>query len=382
MTVVMIPVLIGFSALAVDVGRLLYVRGELQRAADAAAMAGASGLAGDGVITGDTFSLEAVAYARAAETSYLNKAFQDGVHMTGADVEYGIIAEPTNLGSPFVTGGGGWPNAVRVTARRTAGSDNGPIPLTFAAIFGDKVASITATATAVLDDRFAGVRPPASGDGPLIPFTISQERLNHQMQEGDDLFGYDDGDIKSVADGVREIWLFPEKLSGGEKDKKGEDEDEGEDNDGAGNFGILNVGNPSNGVPLIEQQILHGVTRDDLMREIGQEEIRFIDEDGAPVTHAVSGNPGIKAGMKDALEAKLGEIIGFFVHSEVTGTGSNAVFTIVDIRFGRLMEVDLTGSMKSKRVVVQPVSYAGSIVITAPNAAPTDGMVSQLMLVR
>lgn len=41
LTALMLPVLLGFTALAIDVGYLFVVRNELQNAADAAAMAGA-----------------------------------------------------------------------------------------------------------------------------------------------------------------------------------------------------------------------------------------------------------------------------------------------------------------------------------------------------
>ena len=46
-TVVTIPVALGFAALSIDVGHIYNVRNELQNAADAGALAGASGLGGE-----------------------------------------------------------------------------------------------------------------------------------------------------------------------------------------------------------------------------------------------------------------------------------------------------------------------------------------------
>src|SRR5262249_42019249 len=79
-------VLLGFVALSIDVSKLMATRTQLQRAADAAALAGASAINFQtGNIVADT------ALARAQETCGLNKAFVNqamGVQLLAGDVSY------------------------------------------------------------------------------------------------------------------------------------------------------------------------------------------------------------------------------------------------------------------------------------------------------
>ncbi|MHC4800203.1 MAG: hypothetical protein ACYTF1_26480, partial [Planctomycetota bacterium] len=60
--------------------------------------------------------------------------------------------------------------------------------------------------------------------------------------------------------------------------------------------------------------------------------------------------------------------------------GSNAIYTIVDIRFGRVVEVHLVGN--NKRIVIQPEAYQGPEVQTDPEAPHTNLEVARLMLAR
>lgn len=388
-------VLLGFTALAVDVGRLYAVKAEAQRTADAAALAGVSGLASDGMLRQSDASISAIVESRATDIARRNQVFNSESHLACQDIEFGSIADPFDYHCPFVPGSPSMANAIRVTIRRSAGSTDGPIPTAFAGVLGKPFVSVVATATAILNDRFAGFRPPADGGGVLIPFTIERGRYDEELASGADNFSYEDGSVKSVADGIREIWLYPDKQGGdsGGGNGKGNGKqkaaggsssgDNSNGGSGSGNFGILNVGSGNNGVPGIEAQILHGVTPEDLVAEIGAPEIRFIDDAGHAVTHQISGNPGIKAGIKDALEARIGDVVGFFIHTVVGGNGANAEFTIVDVRFGRVMEVDLTGSANGgKRLVIQPTAYQGSGAITDPRASSAGPYVSRIQLAR
>jgi hypothetical protein len=389
-TAILSVVLLGFASLAIDVGRLRAVRAEAQRTADAAALAGASGLTSDGMLTQSDGGISAVAESRAIDIARENRIFNSAPHVAAQDVEFGTIADPYDLHSPFVPSNASSANAVRVTVRRSVGSTDGPIPLTFAAVFGRHYGEVVASATALVDNRFAGVRPPATGEGLLIPLTIQQDRYNDQLVNGNDLYSYDDGSVKNVGDGIREIWLYPDKQGGGNgkgnsksNSSNGNASENSNGGDGSGNFGILNVGNPNNGVPCIEAQIVNGITPENLMTEIGTPDIRFIDESGNPLTHQISGDPGVKAGIKDALESRIGDIVGFFIHTAVTGNGANAEFTVVNIRFGRVMEVELTGSVNGEKgLVLQPVCYSGSVVLTNPLAPPGGAYVGRLQLVR
>ena len=114
---------------------------------------------------------------------------------------------------------------------------------------------------------------------------------------------------------------------------------------------------------------------------MGSETIEFYSEDGSALTHEISGNPGLKAGLQDDFESKVGQVVGFFTHSLLEGPGANAVYTITGIQFGRVMEVNLHGSFNQKAVVIQPTGYTGSEVITGDNA-PRHETAGRIQLIR
>jgi len=140
--------LLAFTALTIDVGLIYHVRAELQRTADAAALAAASELGAKGADN-------PLARARmtAADYALRNTVLNEPLRIDPAtDVIFGhahigpdgkYVFEPTEA----------FPNAVRVRARRTAGSPAGPVPAFFAGVFGLRSVNVSATATAVLTPR-------------------------------------------------------------------------------------------------------------------------------------------------------------------------------------------------------------------------------------
>ena len=117
-----------FVSMAIDVGKVMAARTELQAAADAAALAGASAIDPvTGVID------QPVAKARAAAAASGNKAYQS--------VETPIVIDP-ELDVEFPT-----PDRVKVTVKRTAATGN-PVVLHFAQTFGLPSVGVQADATA------------------------------------------------------------------------------------------------------------------------------------------------------------------------------------------------------------------------------------------
>ncbi|MFH1746234.1 MAG: pilus assembly protein TadG-related protein [Planctomycetota bacterium] len=372
---VMTTVIIGFGALAIDLGTLYMARSELQRAADAAALAGASCYFTDAQLIDDDDEMTGVALQRAQEISFVNTTLGAGSYLELDDVIVGTY--------DFVNGGdldtsGMDPfNAVKVTVRRTAGSFNGPVGYGFARIFGREVGDVIAEATAVTDDRFAGYSVPEE-NGALLPFTIRADLYEDMLLNGPDEWMYEDGQVIEYGDNVREIKIFPimqKDNSRGQGRGGGEGEDEG-----GGNFGLLNIGANNQGVPFVEHQILNGVSADEMEDEIGTPVVEFYNEFGEAVVHEITGNPGVKAGIEDAVEARIGDVVGFFIHDDVWDNGANAVYRIVDIRFGRLMYVQLNGCPDDKRIVLQPVAYTGPDVIIREYADSTDGQIARMWL--
>lgn len=371
---VMMVVFMGFGMLVIDVGVIYGAKAELQRTADASALAAASSYLGETGMRQDENEIDSMSRDRAKTWSAKNTALTSSVQLDDSDIAIGRhdFANPTfNMtnASPY--------NAVEVVVRRETGHANGAVPLFFAKVFGHNWANVTATARAAVDDRFAGYRYPQGGN--LIPFTIHVDLYNDQVANGSDGFTYDDGVIYG-SDGINEVTLFPWKLSGngnGNGKKSGDDDD----NAGSGNFGTLNVGINNQGTSALEDQIENGITAEQFEDEFGASELIFHDGNGQN-TYTSTGNPGMSVGIENTLIAKIGDLVGFFVHNGVSETGSNTEYTIVGMRFGRIVDVNLTGNPDNRTLTIQPVAYSDENVITNNNAPSSNGQVQRLQLVK
>lgn len=379
LVLVLLFVLLGMAVLAVDVGAMYTTRGELMVAADAASLSGATFYTTDAAqairsgsdsAPSDGAAIETIRQL-AEEIAFENTSFGQNLLVDNSDITIGWL----DLDNPAAQIDPARPvadfNAVQVRVRKTDGSPNGPLGLFFARVLGHDEANITAQATAAFDDRFAGYDPPGETT-PLTPFVVQQDVFAALLESGPDDFGYDAdlGEITLFGDGILEVHLFPYKESG-----------DG-DGVGSGNFGLLNVGNPNQGVPGLREQFLNGITTEDLLTETGADELTFVDEGGAPLTYGIGGNPGFKIGLRSAVEERLGDVVGFFLYSTLDGQGANTVYTITSIRFGRMLYVQLTGNPDDRTIVVQPVVYSGSDIITSPVADSSGGLLGALRLVR
>jgi Flp pilus assembly protein TadG len=149
-------VLLGFAALAIDLGYLFATRNELQNTADAAALAATRRL-GEiyqamptsqqptydlGDHPGDKTSIATVATNVAGE----NKAAGESMAIQIEDIQIG----QWDFVNRILTVTDAQPDAVRVTARREEGSVMGPISTFFARIFGIDAMNVNAVATAAL----------------------------------------------------------------------------------------------------------------------------------------------------------------------------------------------------------------------------------------
>lgn len=380
---ILLVVLIGFAALTVDVGTLYNTRADLQRTADAAALAGASAYTTDAMMqirmeagTDATLSyIKNLAVSRATQLVGLNPTFgTTAMSVAPEDIATGWV----NLNSasevihtnpqPFDF------NAIRVLVRREAGGGegtNGPVQFFFAPIFGKQFGESSASAVAAFDDRFSSFSVAVPG-APMLPFSIHKDAFMQDLNEGGDQYAYDaaSGTITETSDGIREVRLYPYPLSG-----SGYEE-------GDGNFGILNIGTGDQGVDAEVQQILNGVSAEDMEAEIGTAAPTFFDENGDPVTYDITGSPGMESALKDALGEMVGQVVGFFLHENVVLSGSNTIYTITTVRFGRVMDLRLTAQPWERGFYIQPVSYSGAGVRIDPQAPSSGGLVGRIVLTR
>ncbi|UCE60833.1 MAG: VWA domain-containing protein [Phycisphaerales bacterium] len=129
---VMLVVLTGFAALSVDVGAMYNAKADLQRTADAAALAPASRLAE----WDDGSPMELARNAAPAHTRR-NGVLGRGITMDSKeDVTFGRASFYEKSGTYHFAPGGEFSTAVRVRVRMTLGSPNGSLPPYFSRVFG------------------------------------------------------------------------------------------------------------------------------------------------------------------------------------------------------------------------------------------------------
>jgi Flp pilus assembly protein TadG len=180
-----LTVLLGFIALAVDVGYLYSTKNELQDIADAGALAGARMLGRLYECNGDTVNCpRAMAYSAQLTYSADVSAIKGAVINVAAQNQAGGLSNISINDADIIIGNWNYtshtidpvtntsPDAVGVTARRD-GSANGPVTTFFARIFGMDTASISATATAAL----TGISSIVQGGLP-IPVAINKSWLS------------------------------------------------------------------------------------------------------------------------------------------------------------------------------------------------------------
>jgi Flp pilus assembly protein TadG len=144
MAALLLVVLLAASALAVDYGYLVWVKGELQKAADAGALAGAR-------VLGSTSNPD-WATGQAAATAIVQQNKVAGKLLTDCQVEYGYWSKLTHtLHSFSITPQKNDVPAIRVTIQKSSGKNDGPVRLLFAPIFGVNNFDLRARAVAMLN---------------------------------------------------------------------------------------------------------------------------------------------------------------------------------------------------------------------------------------
>ena len=359
---VVCPVLLAFAALSVDIGALYDAKAELQRCADAAALAGAGALIDErrlrnngGMNLEIDFAVRQTAreYVQrnrvlgASPTVYLNTS-----NSIGGDIVLGTLSDLTNYHEPLSIGNPDEFNSVRVCVRRDT-ERNGPVGLFFARIMGRYTANVQATATATIEDGVVGFEVgPNSSNAQLMPFALHVDVWNDLLAGTSpigDQYAYDanTAEVDSGSDTLLEINMYP----GG-----------GIDQLSPGNFGTVDIGGMNNSAADIERQIVEGISAEDMAYHDGELKL---GDDG---TLTLTGDTGLSAGFKEALESIIGlpRIIPLF--TSVAGPGDNAEFVIVGFAGIRIMHVRLTGAPEHKHVIVQPSNVADSTVIIEPGS--------------
>jgi len=341
--------LLAMVAFATDYGRICIAKAELQRAADAAALAGAQELSAAMAPASRLTPLEAEAQARAAAMEYaaMNTAFGKPLKLQEADIEIGYLADPFAPGGQLDASDPEQFNAVRVRVRRDDDS-NGSIPMFFARILGKDDADAKASATATFTAKVAGFKKPLGEGGPyipMLPFTLDAETWQSAVNgQGPDEWTWDPDQQEMLpgSDGIPELNLYPQ------------------DTGSAANRGTVNIGARANSTSHVARQILYGISLEDW--EFHDGSLTF-DENGELF---LNGDPGISAGFKDELDAIRGGTRIIPIFSKAEGNGDNCVYTITEWGGIRIVDVELTGH--EKRVIVQAAEVVTAGTVSGPAA--------------
>jgi Flp pilus assembly protein TadG len=147
---VVLVVMILIGALAVDIGRLAVVKSELQKAADAGALAGARALS-----TGPPYPNWTNAQNLASATAQANKA--DGSLVTTCQVQVGYwnfswqaTTAPANLQSTGIVPTSQDAPAVKVAISKDTGQNSGPLLMLFGPVLGINAIAVSAQAVACI----------------------------------------------------------------------------------------------------------------------------------------------------------------------------------------------------------------------------------------
>lgn len=371
LTAVLAIVLVGMVAFAVDIGYILSSREEMQRTADAAALAAAWEFVDKLNDQYDSADCQTFARTEANDFSTANKVGNVGPavdtnasNAPSGDLVFGYINDFENPNAPFDTLASDRFNAVHIKVRRDS-TLNGELPLFFARIFGVDSQSLSAEATAALIRDVKGFEIPSDGTNVMIlPITLDVETwtdwLDNSVSAGwDDNYRYVK-ETKSVEPGddrFVEIDLYPRGMTN------------------AGNRGMVDIGSPNNSTSDIVRQVLYGVSPEDLAYHGDTLEL-----DGSGKLD-LSGDTGISAGVQDELISIIGQPRIIPIFEKCVGPGENCVYTICAWQGVRIMAVNLSGPMSKKHVTIQVGPCWGHGTIPSTTVGTSKYVYSPVILI-
>ncbi|MCH8966418.1 MAG: hypothetical protein IID43_01950, partial [Planctomycetes bacterium] len=299
-TIVLLVVLTGFAALTIDIGVMYNVRADLQDAADAAALAAGAALTTDEMMKVRQGSNSAI-------YEVVNLGRQDAVffalrnpslgtsatHLLTNEISFGALDLTSSTGSLDMPAAATAFNAVEVITRRDSKGPDGPVGALFSRVFGLSELNVAATATAAFDDRVGAFDTNYAPH--VMPFSLSEDLYTFYLNSGPDDYTYDAelDQVGSGSDDIREVNIYPYDSA-------------------PGNFGLLNIGTPNQGIPGLRDHIEDGVPPEDFIAEIGTDVIIF-SQDGSPVTYQITGSPGMDSSLEPSIDTQLGDVVSYFL---------------------------------------------------------------------
>ena len=330
-TLLMIPML-AMVAFSVDYGYLLKVDSDLQRCADAAALACVQDLvpAADGT--------QDLAQVRDSLRQYVALNSDQSLQVLDSDIEIGRY-DPATIYSNVTLLNSGVFDTVRVTLRRD-GTVNSRVPLFIGPLLGVQDSAITATATAVLQKP--SLLPPGAD---VLPFSVPESVWDGQ-DIGDEWSIYGDGKIK--------------------------------DNDGnliPGNWGTVDIGTTNNSTNDLNDQIINGLHQSDIDALHADARISndaFIDA-SQPVS--LQADTGISSGLKNSVIPIAGQMRIVPIYDSSSGTPGNTL-NIGVVKWGVVKVINSVwqGEKNTNVTIAKSYDYQGELR-AQPDLGSTTGYV-------
>lgn len=316
--VAMIP-LLGMVALAVDYGYLLKAKSDLQRAADATALAAVLSLEPDAYGNQD---LDAV---RAVVRQYAAANFGGEFAVLDSDIVIGRF-EPSTVYTNLQIVQTGIYDTVRVTLRRD-GNVNARAPLFFAKAIGFGEASLDATATAALQ-KAQGLK--AGSD--ILPFGVPLSEWE-DMSTGEAWNIYGDGRI--LDDWGAEI---------------------------PGNWGTIDVGYSGNSTDDLNDQILNGLQQSDLDALYSYGTIPTSEYINAFYAMWLDADTGLSVGLKQSVYQVIGQQRLIPIYDTLLEEGGdNMEAHIVNWGVVTLTDAHFHGSVNTHIEITKSYMYDGDL---------------------
>ncbi len=313
-------------ALSVDYGFLCYVKTDLQRAADQAAIAAVRDLVPDDLGNQNLIAVKSTV------RQYVANNLGSDFSVTDSDIEIGRY-DPDTIYTNLTILDSGIYDTVRLTLRRDDLA-NRSVALFFARLFNRDKANLEVTATAVLQKaRYLG--PGTS----VLPIAVEEIAWN-QLPLGDEMSVYGDGRIE-----------------------------DGGGNPIPGNWGTLDIGSESNSTSDLRDQMVNGLRQEDLDSLHQQGRIDTPEYIDSQQEIDLNADTGFSAGMKHAMWEIEGSTRVMPIYRTVQGNGNNASYEIVSWASIRIIDSRFQGSKNSFVQVRKSFNYDAALL---PNPDLSD----------
>jgi hypothetical protein len=333
LTALLLVPLVGMLAFSIDIGYLLKKRAELQRAADAAALAAVQDLLPNPDGSQNLDSVRTTLRRYVAE----NVSDVDGFAVLDSDIRIGRF-DPATVYTNFTILDDGIFDTVQVTVRRDA-SANAPVPLFFGGIFGMVDSDVSATATAVLQK--ASLLRPGTG---VLPFSIPRADWN-AVPAGTIWSIYGDGRIVNESG-----QLLP------------------------GNWGTLNLGTSANSTATINDQVVNGLQQVHLDALYNEGRIATNEYIDSRVAFDANSDPGLSGGMKSSLQAVEGQSRLIPIYDSLTNQGASIEFNVTGWAVATVVGSQFKGNNNTYVKIRKTFLYDGYLRPN-PDLSVTDGII-------